>query len=147
MRIGCRARTRISRICNTGLAKTSAGSQLGPQESSATGHGLALFDTDGPRRQWLRSRCRARHSHGRRTDDCTRCAAYSDLAWPVKKGIPTVRRNTSLGWISFRRTLPPIHGRVTPHSKCPTHRVAFLRCRASPLNNDLSGEGSARSHD
>ena len=74
-------------------------------------------------------------------------AAHSDLAWPVKKGIPTVRRNRSLGWISCRRALPPIHGRVTPYSKGPAHRVAFLRFRASPLNNDPFVEGSARSHD
>jgi len=40
-----------------------------------------------------------------------RCAAHSDLAWPVKEGIPTLRRNTVLGWIRFRRAVAPIiHG-------------------------------------
>ena len=44
--------------------------------------------------------------------------AHSDLAWPVKKGIPTLRRNTVLGWIRFRRAVAPIiHGRVIPHGK------------------------------
>ena len=42
---------------------------------------------------------------------------------------------------------PAIQGRVTTHNKCPAHRVAFLCCRASPLNDDLSGEDSARSHE
>src|ERR1035437_3360231 len=35
-----------------------------------------------------------------------------------EKGIPTLRRNTVLGWIRFRRAVAPIiHGRVIPHSE------------------------------
>jgi hypothetical protein len=74
-------------------------------------------------------------------------AAHSDLAWPVKKEILTMRRNTSLGWISSRRALPPIHGRVTPHRKGPAHRVTFLCCGDSLLDNDAFSEGSTRSWD
>jgi hypothetical protein len=42
-----------------------------------------------------------------------------ELGMASEERIPTMRRNTSLGWINCRRALPLIHGRVTPHSKQP----------------------------
>jgi hypothetical protein len=42
-----------------------------------------------------------------------------ELGLASEKGIPTMRRNTPLGWINSRRALPLRPGRVTPHSKQP----------------------------
>jgi hypothetical protein len=48
-----------------------------------------------------------------------------ELGMASEKRIPPLRRNTSLGWINYRRALPPIHGRVTPHSKQPAHSLVM----------------------
>ena len=39
------------------------------------------------------------------------CPEHSDLTWPAKNGIPTIRRNTSIRWICYRRrrSSPIIH--------------------------------------
>jgi hypothetical protein len=47
------------------------------------------------------------------------CRAFG-LGMASEKGIPTMRRNTSLGWVRFRRAVSPIIcGRVIPHSEVP----------------------------
>jgi hypothetical protein len=48
-----------------------------------------------------------------------------ELGMASEKRIPTMRRNTSLGWINCRRALPLIHGRVIPHSKQPAHSLVM----------------------
>ena len=51
--------------------------------------------------------------------------------WPAKKGIPTMRRNTALGWIRFRRA-------VSPHSEAASAGaigvLAAVRIAVKPIS-------------
>ncbi len=62
-----------------------------------------------------------------------------------KKEIPTMRRNKSLGWISFRRPVPPIiHGGVLPYSEAaPRRRNMSVGIRADRDAIDFSNPLSA----